>query len=51
MTKHKFNYLMKLAKEVGISTLGELAEFKEAKKARTNNELFVALYEDKIGAK
>lgn len=44
MTKYKFDYLMKLAAAAGITTLGELAAFKAEKRARTNNELFVALY-------
>lgn len=45
MTKYKFEYLMKLAAAAGISTLGELAAFKAEKRARTNSDLFVELYQ------
>lgn len=45
MTKYKFEYLMKLAAAAGINTLGELAAFKTEKRARTNSDLFVELYQ------
>lgn len=47
MTLRKLSYLLELAKEVGINTLGDLAEYKAKKGIRSNNELFTALYADK----
>lgn len=50
MTLRKLGYLLELAKEVGINTLGELAEYRAKKGIRSNSELFIALYADKRGA-
>lgn len=48
MTYDRLKYLLKIANELGITTLGELAAYKAKNKIEDNNALMICLQHDRL---
>lgn len=51
MTMNKYIYLLRCANRIGIKTLGDLAEYKNVKNIKTNDDLLRSLIHDAIFVK